>query len=103
MTSTRQTYVFDLDGTLCETEGQDYTGARPLPRRIAIVNALYDAGHEIVIDSARGSVTTLAWQRQTEQQLDKWGVKRHRTRVGKKVYGDHYVDDKAINAEEFFK
>ncbi len=97
-----QIYVFDLDGTLCETTGREYLSARPYLDRIAQVNALYDEGHTIIIDSARGAVTTALWQKHTEEQLDRWGVKRHQTRTGKKIYGDVYVDDKAIHADEFF-
>lgn len=98
----RKVYVFDLDGTLCQTVGTNYMDAVPFMDRIAAVNRLFDDGHEIVIDSARGTVSCLAWQTKTEAQLDRWGVKRHRTRTGKKVYGDCYVDDKAVKADEFF-
>ena len=42
-------YVFDLDGTICLTEGRDYAEAVPLAERIAAVNALFDAGHTIII------------------------------------------------------
>ena len=102
MPGTKLTYVFDLDGTLCTTTGTDYLGAVPRHDRIAVVNRLYDEGHQIIIDTARGSVTSILWQTKTEEQLDRWGVKRHKTRVGKKVYGDCYVDDKAIPAHQFF-
>lgn len=95
-------YVFDLDGTICHTQGNNYADAQPIAGRIAVVNALYDQGHEIVIESARGSVTGQDWQRVTEDQLHVWGLKCHRVRTGKKVYGDYYIDDKGVPAEEFF-
>ncbi len=95
-------YVFDLDGTLCATTARDYVASVPHAHRIARVNALYDAGHVIVIDTARGSVSSIEWEPLTRRQLALWGVKYHTLRVGKKTYGDVYVDDKAVNAEEFF-
>src|SRR5690606_3558201 len=33
-------YAFDLDGTLCRTRGMDYSGAEPIPERVAAVNDL---------------------------------------------------------------
>lgn len=95
-------YVFDLDGTLCDTTGRDYVNAHPVQARIARVNALYDAGHVIVIDTARGSVSSIEWEPLTRRQLAQWGVCYHTLRVGKKTYGDVYVDDKAVNADQFF-
>ena len=50
-------YCFDLDGTLCNTEGNNYSGSRPKKDRIQIVNKLYDDGHTIIIDTARGCVS----------------------------------------------
>lgn len=97
-----RTYVFDLDGTLCDTHGRDYHLAIPRPERIACVNALYDRGARILIDSARGSVTGENWQERTEAQLEAWGVKYHHVRTGVKFAGDYYVDDKACQEAEFF-
>lgn len=95
-------YCFDLDGTLCQTTGREYRDAQPCPARIAEVNRLYDEGHQIVIETARGSVTGVSWQAETERQLQHWGLRYHVVRAGQKVYADHYIDDKAQNAEDFF-
>lgn len=95
-------YVFDLDGTLCTETGGRYQDAEPLEARIARVNQLHAEGHHIIIDSARGSMTHVDWRELTRRQLELWGVKYHVLRVGKKFYGDIYVDDHAIHAEEFF-
>lgn len=95
-------YVFDLDGTLCATKGRMYHEAEPIPQRIDAVNALFDEGHIIFIDTARGSMTGEDWYELTEQQLEAWGVKFHELRVGQKLYADCYVDDKAASADEFF-
>ena len=96
------TYVFDLDGTLCHTDRQDYAHATPRPDRIAEVQRLYDAGHRIIIESARGSMTGTDWRPLTLEQLRAWGVPFHEVRVGVKFYGDIYVDDKGVAADAFF-
>lgn len=98
------TYCFDLDGTLCTSEAH-YADAQPLEDRIAVVNALYDAGHTIIIDTARGFVFKARLEENralTIDQLRKWGVKYHELRVGQKVAADRYIDDKATNDEDFF-
>ena len=38
----------------------------------------------------------------TESQLDRWGCKYHQLILGKPS-GDHYIDDKGIDLDEFFK
>ena len=35
-------YCFDLDGTLCNTDGNNYKDSTPKKERIEIVNSLYD-------------------------------------------------------------
>ena len=50
-------YCFDLDGTLCNTDGNNYKDSTPKKERIEIVNTLYDQGHTILIDTARGCVS----------------------------------------------
>lgn len=96
-------YVFDLDGTLCHTEGANYDASQPMMRRIERVNALYDEGHTIVIDTARGTTSGAdQWWVLTREQLRIWGVKHHRLHLGTKQYGDVYVDDRAVPAHEFF-
>ena len=46
-------YCFDLDNTLCNTEG-NYYESYPIQSRIDKVNKLYDEGNTIIIDTARG-------------------------------------------------
>lgn len=96
-------YCFDLDGTLCTQQPDGlYENARPYPERIAKVNKLFAEGHAILIDTARGSVTGRDWKELTEKQLQKWGVDYHELRVGKKSYAEKYIDDRAVNAKDFF-
>lgn len=91
----------DLDGTLCSQE-EDYTLAKPFPDRIKKLNKLYKK-YRIIIDTARGSETGKDWGEITKKQLDKWGIKYHTLRVGKKLVADYYIDDRAENAKDFFK
>ncbi|NIV32706.1 MAG: hypothetical protein GWN58_25640 [Anaerolineae bacterium] len=103
--------VVDLDGTLChtpETRTEDgrflehhYPECEPYPERIARVNQLYDEGHTIVIDTARGASTGLNWLEFTAEQLAGWGVRYHQLRVGVKIGADLYIDDRAMRPEEF--
>ena len=98
-------YCFDLDGTLCSQQDLDYENALPFVKRVKHVNDLYDDGHTIIIDTARGSGATKRkdWTEITEKQLEAWGVKYHDLRVGVKFSADVYIDDKADNADNYFE
>lgn len=96
------TYCFDLDGTLCtETKGK-YEKALPIQKHIDRVNQLYLRGHKILIDTARGTITGKDHSELTTKQLKEWGVKYHLLRTGHKLYAHFYIDDKSINAKDFF-
>lgn len=95
-------YCFDLDNTLCNKHKEGYHMATPIPERIKRVNDLYDKGHVIIIDTARGSMTGINWLEFTKEQLAKWGLKYHVLRTGVKFFADYYIDDSSINSEEFF-
>jgi hypothetical protein len=104
------TYVFDIDGTICTITDGDYALAEPLQDRISIVNKLYDEGHTIIFQTARGmgrSGNSVAFayemfQEGTKYQLDSWGVKYHHLFLGKPS-GDVYIDDKGMRDINFFK
>jgi len=103
------TYIFDIDGTICLNENSDYENSTPLHGRIDKVNQLYDEGHTIIFQTARGmgrSGNSVAYAHQafyevTRNQLESWGVKYHALFLGKPA-GDVYVDDKGIKDEDFF-
>lgn len=113
----KKTYCFDLDGTLCtQTRREDgkpeqnpeevYRQATPIQNRIDVVNALYDGGNKIYIDTARGTKhpdKRAQWLKITEEQLEKWGVKYHGLRLGIKLVADIYVDDMAQSDLNFFE
>jgi hypothetical protein len=104
------TYVFDIDGTICTkvTDG-DYSKAEPIQDRIDLVNNLYDEGHTIVFQTARGMgrsddsqmFAIGSFTKLTKQQLETWGVKYHKLFLGKPS-GDIYIDDKGMKDEDFF-
>jgi hypothetical protein len=93
-------YCFDLDNTLCHTENGDYENSIPFTDRIQKVNELFDSGNIIKIFTARGSRTGLDWTSLTKLQLLKWNVKHHELILGKPDT-DFFIDDKAINSEQF--
>ncbi len=95
-------YCFDLDNTLCKTNSNKYEDSIPMPERIKKVNDLYDKGHTIIIETARGSVSGKSWFYFTLNQLKTWGLKFHHIRTNVKFYADFYIDDKAVNDKEFF-
>jgi hypothetical protein len=95
-------YCFDLDGTLCTNTDGDYESAVPFLDRINKVNELYDDGHTIKVETARGSGTGIDWREVTENQLKDWGVKYHELRVGVKMHADVFIDDKGISDKDFF-
>jgi histidinol phosphatase-like enzyme len=102
-------YVFDIDGTVCKSSNSEYEKATPIQSRIKKVNDLYDEGHSIIFQTARGmgrsdnsaAYAHKAFYEFTKKQLDSWGVKYHSLFLGKPA-GDVYVDDKGIRDEDFF-
>ena len=94
-------YCFDIDGTLCNLTAGDYSEATPYKDRVQVVNGLYDAGHTILLYTARGSQTGIDWRDVTQRQLEAWGVRYHQLNLGKPHY-DVWVDDKAISDRNFF-
>jgi len=56
----------------------------------------------IVYWTARGTKTGIDWYDATLKQFKEWGVKFHELKMGKPAY-DLFVDDKNINAEDWFK
>ncbi len=102
-------YVFDIDGTICETKDSNYEESIPIQNRIDFINELYDEGNHIVFYTARGmgrsknfaGYANTAFFKMTEKQLLGWGVKFHELHLGKPA-GDLYVDDKARRDKNFF-
>jgi len=99
-------YVFDLDGTLCETkkdgDNNNYLNATPYKDRIDKVNMLYEKGNIIIIETARGCGSGRNWYQDTINQLITWGLNFHTLRTGVKFGGDYFIDDRSVKPEDFF-
>lgn len=95
-------YMVDIDGTICDSPSSDYRQSTPLKERIEKINSLFDSGHEIHYWTARGGSTKTDWGTFTVLQLEEWGCK-YTTLTMKKPGYDVWIDDKAINSEEYFK
>ena len=95
-----RTYIVDIDNTICKTEGEDYENAQPYTDRINILNEYHKKGHKIIYATARGQISGKNYEALTRKQLKEWKADYHS--LIEKRYADCYVDDKAINSEEFF-
>lgn len=94
-------YYVDIDGTICNNSFGDYTKAVPYPERIAKLNNLYDEGVEIIYWTARGAQSGKDWAEFTKAQLALWGAKYTRF-IPNKPHYNLWIDDKAVNANDFF-
>ena len=79
-------YVFDIDGTICTNTEGNYELAEPFKDRIEKINELYEQGHKIVFNTARGMGRSQNCSKAairmffdiTYNQLKKWNVKYHK-------------------------
>lgn len=93
--------IVDIDQTICQTANGDYANSSPLTDRIQKINDLYAQGHLIVYWTARGANSGQDWSQLTQQQLKAWGCLYHELKMHKPAY-DLWIDDKAINSENYF-
>ena len=94
-------YCFDVDGVVATiVQDAEYANALPICSMIRKVNHLYEHGHRIIFQTARGDTTGINWRELTEKQFDEWGLKYHELRFEKPT-ADFYIDDKGINARNF--
>lgn len=104
-----KSYVFDIDGTICSLTEGNYFSAQPFKSRIRMINELYEQGHFIVYQTARGMGSSgnnvdqakQKWETLTKSQLIEWNAKHHLLFMGKPA-GDIYIDDKAVSDKDFF-
>jgi capsule biosynthesis phosphatase len=103
-------YIVDIDGTICTTVSNGkYENATPIYPHIEKINKLYEQGNTIVYLTARGmgrygdnaDLARKMFYELTANQLNMWGCKYHKLMLGKPS-GDYYIDDKGMNANEFF-
>ena len=96
-------FCFDIDNTICKTEGRNYQKAKPKKRIITLINKLYEHGHTIKIftgrfmgknkDNIKGAYKD--GYKLTKKQLRNWKLKYHRLILGKPSL-DILIDDKAL-------
>lgn len=92
----------DIDETICNSpENRNYKLAKPIIENIKKINELYYNGNTIVYWTARGTGSGIDWREVTEKQFKEWEVKYHDLKFGKPIY-DLFIDDKNIEAKEFF-
>ena len=91
-------FAIDIDGVLCKDLSGNFHKAKPMQEAIDVVNELYDAGHTIMIFTARGKkeANVYALDR-TIEQLKKWGVKYHEISAVKPFF-DVLVEDKSFQS-----
>ena len=97
----KKTLCFDLDNTICTTNGRNYFKSKPKKKVINLINKLYDEGYFIKILTARYMGRTddnftkakKMGYKMTNKQLKKWGLKFHKLFLSKPSF-DVYVDDK---------
>lgn len=112
MISNKDTFVIDVDGTLCtiRQEHETYSDVQPIQSVIDKVNSYYDSGCHIILFTARGMLTYNGDEKLIEKNhrkilvdwLAKYGVQYHELRFGK-PWGKNvvYVDDMSVRPEEF--
>ncbi|PKS13030.1 hypothetical protein jhhlp_000371 [Lomentospora prolificans] len=103
----KRRFCFDLDFTLVGAPAVpgDYSTCPPIEKNIRLVQQLYDAGHYIIIQTARrmrthnGNLGAILAEvgPVTFAQLAKYKIPFHDIHFGK-PYADVYVDDLAVNA-----
>ena len=66
------------------------------------INSKYDEGHEITLYTSRGTLSGTDWFDFTLNQIQSWGIKYHKLKLGKPAY-DLFVDDRAISNTEWYE
>tara|TARA_R100000234_G_scaffold20772_1_gene11757 strand:- start:6279 stop:6740 length:462 start_codon:yes stop_codon:yes gene_type:complete len=97
-------WLFDLDNTLVKTTGSNYKDSTPIPEAVDKVREYKERGDHIIIMTARGSSSKTDWRDFTAKQLDEFNIPYDQLIVGLKPGGvDYFVDDKAINANDWLE
>ena len=98
-----KTFCFDIDGVIASiTKENNYNLANPKQEMIDQINRLFEDGHTIILNTARGFVTGIDWKSKTIEQLKKWGLNYHKIYFGKPA-ADFYIDDKMLSIEDVLR
>jgi len=98
-----KTYVFDIDGTLVTNTYGKYENAKPIVRAIEKLNKLYDEGNHIILMTARGASSKKDYSDFTMTQMKEFGIKFHQLIMNQKPTADFFIDDKAINVQDWLE
>lgn len=108
-TTKYNTFVIDVDDTICFTYNRDFDNSEPNQEVIDKINELYKKGWKIILYTARGakSCNTLKekekkYRAVTEKWLKNHNVLYHELLFGK-MNADYYIDDKNMSIEEFLR
>ena len=75
-------YLLRYNACICTTNCQ-YEDAKPYQQAIDWINSKYDEGHEITLYTSRGTLSGADWFDFTLKQIEGWGVKHHKLKLGK--------------------
>lgn len=106
----KKTLIVDVDGTILEAKNRDYENAIEIPPVIGKLNDLHRKGWTIIYFTARGQLSKNGDFKRIEKEnrpvLEKW-LKIHEVEYDyllfHKPYGAWYIDDKALNLQDFMK
>ena len=101
-------FVFDIDDTICNNKNRDYENAEPIKQVIDKINYLYDNGAKITLYTSRGMVSCNGDLekiiKKNKAILEKW-LQKNKVEYDELIFGkplgDMYIDDKAINVNDF--
>lgn len=104
----QKTLIVDIDGTILFAENRDYEHAVPFEAVIEKLNNLHKNGWAIIYFTARGQLSKNGDMNRIEREnrpvLEKW-LKDHNVEYDyllfNKPYGAWYVDDKALDLDQF--
>lgn len=103
------TFVIDIDDTICFTSNRDFENSIPNKSVINKINELYNKGWKIILYTARGgkSCKTLKEKELKYRDVTERWLKENNVQYSELVFGkmnaDYYVDDKNMSIEEFLR
>ena len=100
--------VFDIDDTICNNKNRDYENAIPFKNIIKKINKLHKQGAKITLYTSRGMVSCNGnidkIIKKNKAILERW-LEKNKVEYDELVFGkplgDMYIDDKAINVNDF--
>lgn len=82
-------------------ENSAYETSEPDSYVVQQINALRQEGHRVLIMTARGCRSGIDHTELTKFQLNQWGVGYDELIMDKKPYADIFIDDRAVNINDW--